>query len=205
MAENEQLATAILLDQFYKNTELPVPEKPEVVARAIQLGIEDGAFGLVEMPAGEVEPDTLKFQTSVPLDGISFEPESFLISKDIAAALKKKSEEEEEEEAAGEGPIPGGEGPVPPPGRGPGPTPGPTPTEPRYHHVRLRVSGIPASKIADLHRGVLMPINRAVGDFEFTLEIDVSSEEGISQSALENQIKETLRQIGARVEEEVIE
>jgi hypothetical protein len=43
------------------------------------------------------------------------------------------------------------------------------------------------------------------GDSRFSLEIDVSSEEGISQSALENQIKETLRQIGARVEEEYIE
>jgi hypothetical protein len=153
------------------------------------------------MPAGEMDPDTLKFQVSVPLDGISFEAEIFLISKDRAATLQKKLEEEEEE-AGGEGPIPGGEGPVPPPGRGPEPKPGSTPSEPSYHHVRLRVSGIPASKIADLHRGVLMPINRAVGDFEFTLEIDVKSEEGISQSALENQIKETLRQIGARVEEE---
>jgi hypothetical protein len=206
MVDNEQLATAILLDQFYKNTELPVPEKPEVVARAIQLGVQDGAFGLVEMPGGETDPDTLKFQVPVPLDGISFEPESFLISKDRAAALQAQRTVEVEGGSTIVTP-PGGEVIPPPAGGEVGPTPEPptTPAEPRYQHIRLRVSGIPASKIADLHRGVLMPINRAVGDFKFTLEIDVSSEEGISQSALENQIKETLRQIGARVEEEDVD
>jgi hypothetical protein len=37
------------------------------------------------------------------------------------------------------------------------------------------------------------------------IEIDVSSEEGISQATLENQIKETNRQIGGRVVEEGLE
>ncbi|MBC8505372.1 MAG: hypothetical protein H8D34_10970 [Chloroflexi bacterium] len=73
------------------------------------------------------------------------------------------------------------------------------PEEGRYQRVRLVISGIPASKIADVNRGILLPFIRAVGDFEFTLEIDVSSEEGISESTLENQIKETIRQIGGIV------
>jgi hypothetical protein len=37
------------------------------------------------------------------------------------------------------------------------------------------------------------------------IEIDVSSEEGISQATLENQIKENIRQIGGRVVEERLE
>lgn len=50
-----------------------------------------------------------------------------------------------------------------------------------------------------------MPINRAVGDFTFTLEVQISAEEGISPATLENTIKETVRQIGARVVDERLE
>ena len=48
-------------------------------------------------------------------------------------------------------------------------------------------------------------MSRNVGDFKFTIEIEVTSEEGISQATLENQIKETIRQIGGRVVEERLE
>jgi hypothetical protein len=41
-----------------------------------------------------------------------------------------------------------------------------------------------------------------VGDFQFTIQLNVISEDGISQVVLENQIKETIRQIGAIVENE---
>jgi hypothetical protein len=50
-----------------------------------------------------------------------------------------------------------------------------------------------------------MPFSRLVGDFKFTLDIDVTSMEGISHTILENQIKETIRQIGAKVKEEKLE
>jgi hypothetical protein len=74
-----------------------------------------------------------------------------------------------------------------------------------FHAASLLVSDIPASKIADVNRGVLLPINRAAGDFKFTIEIDVHSVEGLSAATLENQIKETIRQIGARIQEEAKE
>jgi len=50
-----------------------------------------------------------------------------------------------------------------------------------------------------------MPISRAVGDFEFTLELDVSGAEGLSQATLDSQVKETIRQIGATLRDEVLE
>ena len=37
---------------------------------------------------------------------------------------------------------------------------------------------------------------------KFTLEIDVTSEEGVPKATLENKIKETIRQIGAKLEDE---
>jgi hypothetical protein len=54
-------------------------------------------------------------------------------------------------------------------------------------------------------RGILMPISRAMGDFTFTMTIDVSDDEGITQATVEQTIKETVRQIGARVVEEQVE
>lgn len=74
-----------------------------------------------------------------------------------------------------------------------------------YQRVNLVVSGILASKIADIKRGVLIPLSRSVGDFSLTIEIDVSSTDGISETTLENQIKETIRQIGAHIDTEKLE
>ncbi len=61
MAGNEQVATAVVLDQFYKNTDLPAPAEQEVIARAIQLGVADGAFGLAEFQDGGIVLDTFRY------------------------------------------------------------------------------------------------------------------------------------------------
>lgn len=201
LVDKEKIATSVLLDQFYKNPDLPVPESPGVVARAIQLGIKDGALGLVEMLEEEIAPDTLKYKTDFPLDGISFDPGTLLLSKERSEALWEMVQSTREDDEQPEAPtFP--DQPEDFPAHSP-PEEVPTrPEEKRYQRIHLVVSGIQASKIADVNRGILLPLSRSVGDFEFTLEIDVSSEEGISDSVLENQIKETIRQIGGRVEKE---
>ena len=81
----------------------------------------------------------------------------------------------------------------------------PSPEATHYKRVRLVIEGVPAGRIADVNRGILMPISRAVGDFTFTIAIDVSDEEGISRATIENTIKETVRQIGGRIVEERLE
>jgi hypothetical protein len=72
--------------------------------------------------------------------------------------------------------------------------------ERKYQHVRLVVKDIPTGKIADVNRGILMPLSAVVGEFKFTLEIDISSAEGISHATLEDKVKETIRQIGATLQ-----
>lgn len=67
------------------------------------------------------------------------------------------------------------------------------------------VSNIPASRIADVKQSIFLPLSAAVKELKFTLEIDVTSEEGISPATLEHKIKETIRQIGAQVHEEIVE
>ena len=198
---NGKIPSSAVLDQFYKDTKLPVPASPQIIARAIQLGIQDGALGLVEIINDEIQLDSLKYKNLVPLDGITFEAESLLLSKEeserLSALIEDESEDEPESEDEDEVDTPGGK-----PGAG-GVT-GPR-DEKRYHRVRLVIADIPASKIADVNRGILMPFTRSTGDFQFTLEIDIADEEGISESILENQVKETIRQIGGRIVEEEIE
>jgi hypothetical protein len=206
LVNNDQLTTGVLLDQFYKNPELPALENPGVLARAIQLGVQDGAFGLVAAQNGEIIPDSLKYKQSIPFDAVPFDSDTFLLTSarcEAILAARKPAEVEvvvpegKAEEVRPKGAFPGVE-----PVRQPEVAPeGPA----VYHRVRLTVSDIPASKIADVNRGILLPLNRAVGDFKFTIEIDVISAEGISPATLENQIKETIRQIGGRVVEERLE
>ena len=74
----------------------------------------------------------------------------------------------------------------------------------RYKKISLRIEGIPSSKIADLNRGVLMPISREVGGFEFNMEIDINKPEGVSETTIKNKVKETISQIGAKITKEEI-
>jgi len=206
MAGKETVAAQAVLDQFYKDPGLPAPASTEVVARAIQLGIQEGAFGFAPAEAGQIDPQALRFRTELPLGAISFDEGFVLIERGYAEALLATLEAEEEEETVQ---VDTGRDTVTPTGTEVGVETGvgqiPTVPKPRYRSVRLVIADIPASRIADVHRGILMPITQAVGDFTFTLEVQVSDEEGISQATLENTVKETIRQIGARIVDERLE
>jgi hypothetical protein len=200
LASSDQLATGVLLDQFYKNPELPALEEMGVLARAIQMGVEEGAFGLAARQEGEIDPDSLKYRESLPLDAIAFDEDTLLLSSARCEAILESRIPETQPE-----PLTQPEGDLRPKGVGTGidiiKPPVPAADQPAvYNRLRLVVSGIPASKIADVNRGILLPISRAAGDFKFTIEIEVTSQDGITQATLENQIKETIRQIGAMVE-----
>lgn len=198
LSDNERVDISVLLNQFYKEPQLPVPSDPGVVARAIQLGIKDGAFGLIEEIEGELTKETLKFKTDLPLDWITFDPGTYLLEK-------SRSQEIWEELQTEQAPPPPEFPDLDDSGEDQGTTDlelddVDTAEENLYHRIHLVISRIPASRIADINRGVLLPISRSVGDFEFTIELDVQSDEGISESVLENQIKETIRQIGGYIE-----
>ena len=75
----------------------------------------------------------------------------------------------------------------------------------RYKKISLRIEDIPSSKIADLNRGVLLPLSREVGGFNFNMEINIEAEDGVSETTLKNKIKETIYQIGAKVTKEEVE
>jgi len=195
-----------LLEQFYKDPGLPVPVDDGIVAEALARGVEEGAFGVGAGSAGEIKAETVKFEEALAASWVEFREDVFLVPPDQAGRLKAQVEGQDEQQPGEEG----GTGPEPTPGGGADDTgegtQGPTGEESGKEEdvvprVRFRASGLRASRIADVHSGVLKPLVGQVGDFEFTLEIDVGSAEGISKRVLEQQVMETLRQLGSRVEE----
>ena len=72
----------------------------------------------------------------------------------------------------------------------------------RFKRVSLRIEEIPSTKIADLNRGVLMPLSKEVGGFDFVMEIDIDNPEGVSEATMKNKVKETISQIGAKLTKE---
>ena len=206
------------MDQFYKNTDFPAPSSPEIVARAIQLGVQDGAFGLALSDNGPIDVALLRYQETVALGAIAFEPGVYLVNRERCEALREaqrqKEAAERQQEMAQEAGEQGEETAV----TGTTTTTGgytvttsgdggtksqETPSDQKpfsYKQVRLVIGGIPASRIADVNRGIFMPLGAASDTpLTFTLTIEVSSEEGITSATLENKVKETIRQIGARI------
>ncbi len=207
LAENGQLPATKILDQFYKEPTLPAPANEDVVARAIQLGVQDGALGLAEVRDGDVDVETLRYDEEIPLLTVSFDESVYVLSRERCKALLVQVESKEEDigasvEVTGTGEV---ESVAPGVEEEPEPETAAKPTEKRYHRVRLVVADVPASKIADVNRGVFMPLSQAAGEVTFTMEIDVTSEEGISESTLEHKVRETIRQIGAKIVEEKVE
>jgi hypothetical protein len=189
----DQIETKVILDQFYKDPAYVIPESPEVIRRSIQQGIAEGAFALGYKTKGEIDKETVKFQTNIPTNTISLDEGETLLSKTIAADLIKgikttvdksektikeeKAEYETKEKDKNGGPI-------------------------RYKKISLRIENIPSSKIADLSRGVLMPLSKEIGGFNFNMEIDITNPEGVSELTLKNKVKETISQIGAKITKE---
>jgi hypothetical protein len=228
LAHQDEVAVGVILDQFYKNPRLPLPAAEGVVARAIQLGVQERALGLVERVAGEIDLDTLRFGEPIPLDAVAFTTDQIVLSKPRAEALA--AERDAVQRAADEAArIPAQTDSEVDPAFGAAPTsPGvkvagdgtsdrvsvsgvsavsdlsdSAPTEDVHHRLRLVIADVPANRIADVNRGIFVPLsNLADGGLTVTLELDVTSAEGIPARTLEQTIKETVRQIGARVVEE---
>lgn len=211
MGGNDQVPTGAILDQFYKNMDLPALSEQGVLARAIQLGVQDRALGLAAGDGAGLDPTTVKYGEMIPLDAVSFDADEYLVTNRVAEALLAQIQTPIIDEPPSPPPLPEGgrEGGQPTPAPDaiaePGASNGAQPGATSYQRVHLVIDNVSAGRIADVNRGILMPIKSAAGEFSFTLEIDVACPEGMSQSTLDTKIKETIRQIGAVLREEWVE
>ncbi|MEN3027080.1 MAG: hypothetical protein ABDH31_05150, partial [Chlorobiota bacterium] len=65
---------------------------------------------------------------------------------------------------------------------------------------------VPWDRLSDFVRGVVMPLRQAGAEITLRIQLNARSQDGIKQEILEHKVRETLRQIGAKiVREETVE
>lgn len=208
LGNNVKVGTKTVLEQFHKDKDLPILASPEMLKRAIQNGVSDAAFCLAYVMDDKIEDDSFKFQTKISTLEITFDEHEYLLPKETG--LKHKELMEKEKAGSGVITYPPHEKPTGQIKETEGIVGGKTDnghskvviTATKYKQVILKFEDIPSTKIADLNRGVLMPISQEIGDFKLKIELDISDEEGILKSTIDNKIRETIAQIGGKIVKE---
>ncbi len=209
----DEIALSDILDQFYRNPDLPALDDADLIAETVTNGVRDGSFGLARQEGGETVPKSVKIREPLSRSQVNFREEGWVVitadrAEELQAQVETESDDEEEPEDESTDETSGSEDEQDSTSddeqqdeeESEDDEPPEEEEEDTVQHLSLRVSGVPTGKISDLNRGVLMPIIRAAGQFEFTIEFDVESEEGIPEKKIEQQVMETLRQLGAEVE-----
>jgi hypothetical protein len=199
----DAVSLAIVLEQFYKDTTLSVLAEPSILADAVVQGVRSGALGIGSETENGIATSSVQYEEDVWPGEVSFSEDAVLLSADRARVLTEAADKEKIGPDTTE-PVREPPEPVSFNTNGGGTTP-PSQVDNRMKRVAFRASGIPSSKIADLHRGVFLPLSKEIGEFTFAVEVDVASTEGVSERVVEQQVKETLRQLGANITESEVE
>lgn len=171
--EDEKTAREIF-ELSLKTPGMPILENESVLFAAIERGVKDGILGLRE--DGEIY-----FRQAV-----SPNIDSIILRGDIAEKLKKEREREEEEG-----------GPEYPPPQPPEP---PIVKEDKVRRFNVRAV-IPWDQLSNIVTGVVRPL-KDKGDFlRICIEINAESKAGFDRNTLDLKVKETLAQIGGKIEE----
>jgi len=181
-----------ILDAFLKYPQLPMLENEDVLQKAIAQGVRERDFGV---RVG----DRVYFDEPVSLSLLDYG--AVLVRKEIAERAKAM--------AGATPPLP-----EPPGGKekiiGEG-KPGEIKTQPQklpttgIRSLRLKVR-VPWDKLSDFVRGVVMPLRNDGAELEVEVFINATSDSSsIKASTVEQKVKETLNQIGAKVLDETRE
>jgi hypothetical protein len=180
--KDERKSLVEIWEAFLKYYELPLLESESVLKSAVAKGVQDGVFGLLI-------GDKVWYEESVSPPEIS--DDAIVVRKEIAAKMREEVKGEKIEREI-------------------------TPTKPKEVKAPPQVgkeslqritieAEIPWDKLSDLIRGVFMPLNREGAKISLKMKIEATSEKGISKDTLDLKVRETLRQIGAKIIEEKAE
>jgi predicted AAA+ superfamily ATPase len=210
LGNSDTIELQSILDQFYKDPNLPALDQADLIAETVANGVQDGSFGLARCEDGDLNPNSVRINEALTPSQVNFREEGWvLVTNEKAAEVQPDPADGEEggdKKSTISAPGATGSSAGSSSSSGEGSTNG-TPTgsadeeeENLVHRFSLRASEIPTRKLTDLNRGVLMPITRDAGEFTFTIEFEVESTDGISEQKIEQTVMETLRQLGATVE-----
>ena len=125
---------------------------------------------MADLRGGEVARDSFRYATEIALGDVTFGEGEVLLSRAQSEALLAQWAKEDMEKESGQGPSDEtntGETDITTGGgdEGEGDEGGDViipPVEARYRRLHLVISGIPAGKIADVNRGILLPLSNVV-------------------------------------------
>jgi hypothetical protein len=178
--KDERKSLVEIWEAFLKYYELPLLESESVLKNAVAKGVQDGVFGLLI-------GDNVWYEESIPPPEIS--EDTIIVRKEVAAKIKEVKRVEIERIS----PTKTEEVIVPP-------------QVSREALQRIIIEAeIPWDRLSDLIRGVFMPLNREGAKISLKMKIEAISEKGISKDTLDLKVRETLRQIGAKITEEKAE
>jgi len=173
--DDERKSLSEIWEAFLKYYDLPMLENETVLKNTIAEGVKDGIFGLLI-------DNKVWYQESTSLLEIS--DEAVILRKEIAA--KMKGETKKIEEGVHTTKIEGVTAPA----------------EEAVRETLQRImieAEIPWDRLSDLVRGVFMPLNYEGAKISLKIKIEALSEKGISKDTFELKVRETLRQIGAKI------
>ena len=166
-------------EAFLKYYELPLLENESVLKNTVVKGVEDGVFGILIS-------DKVYYEESISPPELS--EDVILVRKEVAAKMKEemKGIKFEKETSLTEQE---------------GVTVSPQVSREALQNIIIEAE-VPWDKLSDLIRGVFMPLNREGARILLRMKIEASSERGISKDTLDLKVRETLRQIGAKIIDE---
>jgi len=175
-----------IVEAFLRYPQLPMVRSVAVIDQAISQGVQEGIFGL---RVGE-----RVYFGETPLSSFGMD-DAVLLRKELIAPPLSADEpplEEAPKDTPASGPKTGVAG-VPS---------APQSLEAGGHRLRLRVK-VPWDKLSDFIRGVILPLRNDGAELEVEVFVRAWSESGsIKQETLKQKVKETLRQINAKILEE---
>jgi len=175
-SEKDERKNLIEIWEAFLKYDLPILESENVLKTTVEKGVQDGVFGLLI-------GDKVWYQESISPPEIS--EDVFILRKEIATKMKGEVKGVEVEKEVP--PIKPEEAVVP--------------TEvikEALQKITIEAE-IPWDKLSDLIRGVFIPLNREGAKISLRIKIEASSEKGISKDTLDLKVRETLRQIGAKI------
>ncbi len=185
--EDDRKKISEVWEAFLKFPELPMLEGMHVISEAVVQGVREGIFGfLVE--------DKVKYAEAISTAEVL--EEAFIVRKEVAQRMKVEVKE-----------MPIHTGVTftePDEGLKISTTVPKVPTMVPVKLVRSYVlrADIRWDRLSDFVRGVLSPLQHEGAQISFEVKIEAQSKQGIKRETLDLTIKETLKQIGAKVLEE---
>ena len=196
LRSNQYISTRQILEQFFVDPNLFKIESIEIIQNAICWGVKEGAFGRAIMRGNRIQTNSFFFSVEIAPTQIILTSNEILLNKKVAKTIKNQIGENSEiseviipedldstsiSELIFE-------------------STSDTQSSPQESYsMSLKVNDLNSKSLPAFYRGVLVPLETKNAEISMRIELDVTSKNKISETMIETTLKETIRQLGARI------